>query len=81
MAAAGAGLERQVLRDLKVANIWNMGGVDSLGCTKGGRWNNHKMTRGNLYEANLEYSLPGAVNECGKVLPVILAENRIPVQV
>ena len=71
------GWNARVLRDLKVANIWNMGGVDSLGYYKGGRWNDHKMTRGNLYEANLEYSLPGAVVGAGKVLPVILAENRI----
>lgn len=71
------GWNARVLRNLKVTNIWNMGGVDGLGYEKEGRWHGHRMTRGNLYEANLEYSLPDATVGVGKVLPVILAENRI----
>lgn len=71
------GWNARMFRDLKVTNIWNMGGVDGLGYEKEGRWHGHRMTRGNLYEANLEYSLPDATVGVGKVLPVILAENRI----
>ncbi len=71
------GWNAKALTNLKITNIWNMGGVDSLGYYKNGQWYDHGMTHGNLYEANIEYSFSDFTIGAGKILPVILAENRI----
>ena len=47
------------------------------GYYKNGQWYDHGMTHGNLYEANIEYSFSDFTIGAGKILPVILAENRI----
>lgn len=65
------------LHDFKLTNIWNIGGLDSMGYRKNGVWYDHGTTRGNLYDASLTYTYSEKFSiAVGKHYPGFFVENK-----
>lgn len=71
------GWNAKVLNDFKLTNIWNIGGLDSAGSYNNGVWDDHGSTKGSLYEGTVQYNYKSHTFGFGKILPVVLAENRV----
>lgn len=66
------------LEHFRLTNIWNMGGLDTLGYRKNGVWYDHGTSRGNIYDASLIYDYKEAFSVgIGKHYPNFFAENRM----
>lgn len=71
-----AGWNMTFLKDWKLVNIWNLGGVDGFGYNSGGVWNHHRNITGNLYDLHLEYKTREVTISIGKNFPAHLMEFR-----
>lgn len=76
-----AGWYAKLFHDVKVQNVWNVGGVDNNGYwnKNAARWEDHGQTQASLYEAYIQYNYRNSGNyfSFGKTNPEIYAENRI----
>lgn len=71
----GGGVE--FFKNFHFVNIWNIGGLDSMGYEKNGIWQDHGQTHGSVSEIYLEYVKKGNPSiRIGKQFPHFMAENR-----
>lgn len=71
------GWNMTAFKDFKIANVWNIGGVPASGRLQNGAWDHHRLTKGNLYEAYIDYNAGNEITlSLGKTLPLYMAENR-----
>lgn len=71
------GWNARLFHSFRLVNIWNIGGVDSMGAYSGGVWHDHRQAIGNLYDIHLESEFKGGKISIGKMLPIMMMEYRL----
>lgn len=67
----------QFLQNFHFTNVWNIGGLDTMGYQANDMWYDHGQTRGSMSEIYIDYIHKGRPSvRVGKQFPHFLAENR-----
>lgn len=67
----------QVFKDFYFNNVWNIGGMNSMGYERNDVWYDHSQTRGSMSEIYVDYIHKGRPKvRVGKQFPHFFAENR-----
>lgn len=71
-----AGWNMTFLKNWRLVNIWNLGGLDGFGYYSNGAWHHRRSMTGNLYDLHLEYKTGGVKFSIGKNFPEHMMEFR-----